>query len=160
MSDTATPATPPAPPKFERDKHLRFLQGCLRLLPSSYAAQDPNRLTLLYFVVSGLDVLNSLELIKDKTSVIDWIYSLQILPDKDNPRTSLHSVQSQQLLLIPPSQQKSTKPIVDSEDLLSLVCHLMLQEYVYASTTSKLRLILAFFRLPGLHLNMIKHILR
>jgi geranylgeranyl transferase type-1 subunit beta len=70
---------------FERAKHLRYLQGCMRLLPASYAAQESNRLTLLYFVVSGLDILDQLDVLKNKESIIDWIYSLQVLPDKNEP---------------------------------------------------------------------------
>lgn len=73
--------------KFEKDKHLRFLQGCLRLLPASYASQDPNRLTLLYFIVSGLDLFDSIHLLKDRQAIIDWVYSLQVLPDAKEPRT-------------------------------------------------------------------------
>jgi hypothetical protein len=78
---------------FEKEKHLRFLQGCLRLLPSSYASQDPNRLTLLYFIVSSLDLFDALELLKDKPAIIDWIYSLQVLPDKDDPGALLFGAQ-------------------------------------------------------------------
>lgn len=71
--------------KFEKEKHLRFLQGCLRLLPATYASQDPNRLTLLYFIVSGLDLFDATHLLKDKQAVIDWVYSLQVLPDEKDP---------------------------------------------------------------------------
>ena len=43
-------------------------------------------MTLLFFCLSGLDVLNSLETIEDrKAEIIDWIYAQQILPDATNP---------------------------------------------------------------------------
>jgi len=54
------------------------------MLPGPYASQDSNRLTLAYFVISALDVLDHLEKV-DKARVIDWVYSMQITPDKDDP---------------------------------------------------------------------------
>jgi len=40
------------------------------------------RVTVAFFALSGLDVLNSLQLIeKDKTDIIEWLYSNQKLPD-------------------------------------------------------------------------------
>lgn len=37
---------------------------------------------MAFFALSGLDVLNSLQLIeKDKTDIIEWLYSNQKLPD-------------------------------------------------------------------------------
>lgn len=46
-----------------------------------------HRMTILYFGLSGLDVLNALDSIpaKEKQEMIDWIYAMQLLPDKDNP---------------------------------------------------------------------------
>jgi len=41
-------------------------------------------MTILFFALSGLDLLNALDKIeKDKDKIIDWIYSLQILPNKN-----------------------------------------------------------------------------
>lgn len=43
------------------------------------------RMTLLFFCLSGLDVLNSLDLTESKKKeIIDWIYAQQILPDPSN----------------------------------------------------------------------------
>ena len=43
------------------------------------------RMTLLFFCLSGLDVLNSLDLTESrKKEIIDWIYAQQILPDPNN----------------------------------------------------------------------------
>ena len=40
------------------------------------------RMTILFFAVSGLDVLGALhELENEKDAIIKWIYSLQISPD-------------------------------------------------------------------------------
>ena len=46
-------------------------------------------MTILYFGLSGLDVLNALDSIsaKEKQEMIEWIYAMQLLPDKDNPGT-------------------------------------------------------------------------
>lgn len=38
----------------------------------------------MYFVVGGLDLLGELENI-DRKPIIDYVYSLQVLPDKDDP---------------------------------------------------------------------------
>lgn len=42
---------------FKRDLHVRFLQMMMENLPLEYELQDINRLTLAYFVISGLDIL-------------------------------------------------------------------------------------------------------
>ena len=40
------------------------------------------RVTIAYFALSGLDLLGALhEIEKDKTDIIEWIYSLQVLPN-------------------------------------------------------------------------------
>lgn len=41
------------------------------------------RLTIAFFAISGLDLLNALDLVyKDKRVLIDWIYSQQIIRDE------------------------------------------------------------------------------
>ena len=35
-------------------------------------------MTLLFYAVSGLDILGQLDLIQDKQSIIEWIYRQQI----------------------------------------------------------------------------------
>lgn len=43
---------------------------------------DNFRMTVAFFAISGLDIINSLNVLdKDKDKIIDWIYSLQVLPD-------------------------------------------------------------------------------
>ncbi|XP_039272013.2 geranylgeranyl transferase type-1 subunit beta-like [Styela clava] len=70
--------------KFDKDKHIRFFTRTLQVLPSRYEVLDSNRLTIAFFAVSGLDVLNSLNKLSSSTKkeIIDWIYSLQVVPDK------------------------------------------------------------------------------
>ncbi|XP_034206238.1 geranylgeranyl transferase type-1 subunit beta isoform X2 [Prunus dulcis] len=65
---------------FERDRHVTFLQMMYQLLPSPYQSQEINRLTLAYFVISGLDLLNSLDRLVDKDAVATWVLSLQAHP--------------------------------------------------------------------------------
>lgn len=55
------------------------------MLPSKYEAQEVNRLTLAYFVINSLDVLGQLQHIKDKQATINWIYSLQVVPNPAAP---------------------------------------------------------------------------
>ena len=45
-------------------------------------------MTLLFFALSGLDLLGSLDDIvsaEEKKNIIEWIYAQQILPDKNDP---------------------------------------------------------------------------
>lgn len=45
---------------MQKDVHATFLELMYYLLPSPYETQEINHLTLAYFVISGLDILNSL----------------------------------------------------------------------------------------------------
>ena len=41
-------------------------------------------MTVAFFSISGLDILNELEVLEDeKSDIIEWIYSLQLLPRED-----------------------------------------------------------------------------
>ncbi|KAL0456710.1 UNVERIFIED_CONTAM: Geranylgeranyl transferase type-1 subunit beta [Sesamum latifolium] len=68
---------------FDRDRHIYYLLMMYQLLPSPYQGQEINRLTLAYFVISGLDILRALDRI-DKEAVINWVLSLQAHPRNDN----------------------------------------------------------------------------
>ncbi|KAH6802926.1 Prenyltransferase family protein [Perilla frutescens var. frutescens] len=67
---------------FEKDRHILYLEMMYQLLPPPYQGQEINRLTLAYFVVSGLDILDALDRI-DKDAVINWVLSLQAQPKND-----------------------------------------------------------------------------
>ncbi|OLL24286.1 Geranylgeranyl transferase type-1 subunit beta [Neolecta irregularis DAH-3] len=61
--------------------HTRFFLRCVNILPHQYTPNDSSRLTLAYFGVCGLDLLNTLY--TDTTPLrrlnwIKWIYSCQI----------------------------------------------------------------------------------
>lgn len=47
-----------------------------------YLCPSLSRLTIVFFALSGLDVLDSLNII-DKPSLIEWVYSLQVIPTED-----------------------------------------------------------------------------
>ncbi|XP_064609546.1 geranylgeranyl transferase type-1 subunit beta-like [Liolophura sinensis] len=67
---------------FHRNKHVKFFQRCLQVLPERYASLDTSRMTVAFFAISGLDILNAMEVLdKDKPDIIEWIYSQQVLPD-------------------------------------------------------------------------------
>lgn len=69
---------------FLRKKHIKFFMRCLNVLPSSYSSLDTTRLTVAFFALSGLDVLNALsEIAEHKSRYIDWVYSLQVFPNKE-----------------------------------------------------------------------------
>ncbi|KAL3655862.1 hypothetical protein CASFOL_000258 [Castilleja foliolosa] len=67
---------------FERDRHIFYLEMMYQMMPSAYQGQEINRLTLAYFVVSGLDILSALDRI-DKEAVINWVLSLQAHPKSE-----------------------------------------------------------------------------
>ncbi|KAL6581151.1 hypothetical protein OROMI_007074 [Orobanche minor] len=69
---------------FERERHIFYLEMMYQLLPSPYQDQEINRLTLAYFVVSGLDILSALDRI-DKEVLINWVLSLQAPPNNETP---------------------------------------------------------------------------
>jgi len=61
----------------------RYLKFCLNILPHPYESQDSARVTILYFVISSLDLLDLLEghpifTPELRATTIEWIYGLQI----------------------------------------------------------------------------------
>lgn len=69
---------------MKTELHIKYLRSCLALLPEHYSVMDSNRLPVLFFTLSGLDLLNALDKLEDdKIKIIDWIYSLQVLPDEN-----------------------------------------------------------------------------
>ncbi|KAK3096764.1 hypothetical protein FSP39_003019 [Pinctada imbricata] len=67
---------------FLKAKHVKFFERCLHVLPSRYSSLDTNRMTIAYFALSGLDMLGALDkLDNQRKDIVEWIYSLQLLPD-------------------------------------------------------------------------------
>ncbi|KAL3866453.1 hypothetical protein ACJMK2_043749 [Sinanodonta woodiana] len=70
--------------EFLKQKHVQFFVRCLQVLPQRYSGLDTSRMTVAFFAISGLDMLGSLSAIeKDRENIIEWIYALQVLPDRD-----------------------------------------------------------------------------
>ncbi len=65
-----------------KKRHEKFLARLMDILPCDrFASLETTRMTLLFFTVSGLDVLGSLESAiteQRKEEIINWIYSLQV----------------------------------------------------------------------------------
>uniref|UniRef100_A0A674H0M6 Protein geranylgeranyltransferase type I subunit beta n=1 Tax=Taeniopygia guttata TaxID=59729 RepID=A0A674H0M6_TAEGU len=84
MEMAATAPCPAEPERldFLRERHVRFFQRCLQILPERYSSLETSRLTIAFFALSGLDMLDSLDVV-NKDDIIEWIYSLQVLPTED-----------------------------------------------------------------------------
>lgn len=65
---------------FFRMKHLQYFMVNARELPEDYLELDTNRITILYFAVVGLDLLNSLHVL-NREQCIDYVYQLQLPTD-------------------------------------------------------------------------------
>ena len=76
----------------------------IRLLCASFS-----RLTIVFFALSGLDVLDALDVI-DRNIMIEWIYSLQVLPTEDRKSPATHPVSHH-------SQKKSSQVILFIEHI-------------------------------------------
>ncbi|RXG68927.1 Geranylgeranyl transferase type-1 subunit beta [Armadillidium vulgare] len=66
---------------FLKKRHVKYFHRCLQLLPFSTASFDTSRVTVLFFALSGLDILDSLDVIseEERERIIDWIYSMQVV---------------------------------------------------------------------------------
>ncbi|XP_076066537.1 geranylgeranyl transferase type-1 subunit beta [Oratosquilla oratoria] len=75
---------------FLRKRHVKFLKRCLQVLPSSLTSFDTSRMTVLFFALSGLDLMETVEDISsaERKQIIDWIYTLQILPQEGQYESS------------------------------------------------------------------------
>ena len=67
---------------FNYDGHIRYFLTSCEILPYHYTALDAQRLTVIYFSVIALDILNQLHRV-DKNRIIDYIYHLQLNPKND-----------------------------------------------------------------------------
>jgi len=66
-----------------RRQHIKYFQRFLNVLPACLSSYDSTRLTMAFFAISGLDILNALDVLDDekKEHIISWIYRLQVVPD-------------------------------------------------------------------------------
>ncbi|KAG5356660.1 Geranylgeranyl transferase type-1 subunit beta [Yarrowia sp. E02] len=63
---------------METAKHTKYFSRCLFLLPAQATAYDGNRLSIVYFCLSGLDLLGTLDQFiktpEQRKEYIEWIY--------------------------------------------------------------------------------------
>lgn len=71
-------------------RHVMYFRRHWAILPDPYVSADSNRVTLLFFAISALDLLDELHKVnaydKARIRTIEWIYSLQIKPDSAKSR--------------------------------------------------------------------------
>lgn len=67
---------------FDRKAHIHYLKECLQTLPSAYTSVESTMISILYFIVVGLDLLGELESV-DKEAIVDRVYSLQLKPNAE-----------------------------------------------------------------------------
>ena len=61
-------------------KHVAYHKRCLGLLPNDFQRTDLNRMSLGFFLLNSLDILNQLDTAtspEDRQHWIDWIYKCQ-----------------------------------------------------------------------------------
>ncbi|KAJ4459773.1 putative Geranylgeranyl transferase type-1 subunit beta [Paratrimastix pyriformis] len=71
----------PIRPTFDFEKHARFFRHFLHHLPAAVEGFDSNRQMLLYFCLSGLDVIGALEkviTVEEANQIIEWMLACQI----------------------------------------------------------------------------------
>lgn len=76
---------------FLREKHIQYFLNSISVLPPAYTSLDTNRLSLAFFAISALDLLDALDRLKSKEEIIDWVYSLQIICPIDSENTKRSS---------------------------------------------------------------------
>ncbi|MGH0163438.1 UNVERIFIED_CONTAM: hypothetical protein FKN15_067516 [Acipenser sinensis] len=91
---------------FLKDRHVIFFQRCLQILPERYSSLETSRLTIVFFALSGLDMLNTLDVV-DKPSLIEYVYSLQVLPTEDKSNLGRCGFRGSSHLGIPYNPSKS-----------------------------------------------------
>eukprot|EP01083_Nonionella_stella_P018612 51806_1 len=67
--------------RFDKNVHVKFYEMHLKILRMEYQVLDPNRMTLIYFVVSALDILGALDKVP-RNDVVEWIYAQQVLSNE------------------------------------------------------------------------------
>ena len=80
MSKESTPSSD-GDLELIKKRHEKFLLRVLDVSPGDrYASMETSRMTVLFFAISGLDVLGSLQTAlsdQRRQEIIDWVYSVQ-----------------------------------------------------------------------------------
>ena len=68
-------------PPFKKPRHLKYWLRCLKThLPNAYQSNDSQRLSLVFFILNSLDILDGLDgnlSREERTDYINWIYACQ-----------------------------------------------------------------------------------
>lgn len=87
MSDDESDTTPEEQPKeFSFKRHAKYFEMMSGCLPSMLEEYDSIRMSILFFSLSGMDLLGALDKCQDKQQIVDWIYST-MLSDKKSLKT-------------------------------------------------------------------------
>ncbi|XP_049848672.1 geranylgeranyl transferase type-1 subunit beta-like [Schistocerca gregaria] len=65
---------------FDKRRVIRNLLKMVRELPEVYDSEDSNRMTFLYFALSGLDVMGAIGELEESGRLVEWVYAQQVLP--------------------------------------------------------------------------------
>lgn len=73
--------------KLLHSRHAKFFQRTLAVLPSSCQHLDTQRVTIAFFAISGLDLLDKLELVGEvRGEMVEWLYKCLVISDLDQSR--------------------------------------------------------------------------
>ena len=87
MSDEdSTPSPGELPKEFSFKRHAKYFEMMSGCLPSMLEEYDSIRMSILFFSLSGMDLLDALDKCQGKQQIIDWIYST-LLNDKKSLKT-------------------------------------------------------------------------
>ncbi|VDP09564.1 unnamed protein product [Soboliphyme baturini] len=128
--------------------HKKFLKRILYVLPEAFEELEASRLTLLFFVLSGLDILDEIDSLSDevKTKLVDWIYSLQITC-KSGEDTNLSGFEGTFMMSGQQVKRCNSPGDVSRTSTLDSTC---LQEYSSLQSTSTSHLVMTYSALVSL----------
>ena len=84
MASGGTAPQAPAPHALaavDRTRHVKYFLNHLSLLPGPYDGADQQRLSLVYFAVSAVDLLGAVEQL-DRRRIVDYVYALQLTAEE------------------------------------------------------------------------------
>ncbi|XP_039291534.1 geranylgeranyl transferase type-1 subunit beta isoform X2 [Nilaparvata lugens] len=69
--------------KIARTRHIKYFTYFLDILPARMSMYDSIRVSIAFFAISGLDVLDAINTLEEskRKNICDWLYSLQVLPN-------------------------------------------------------------------------------
>ncbi len=67
---------------FDRDRHVAFFSVAYKRAWRNSSA-DSMKMTVLYFIISAIDLLDVLEIVVDRKAVVEWIYRQQVTGDEE-----------------------------------------------------------------------------